>query len=104
MSGGLAGGLSGDQLFWVMLSVIAAVTIVAGVFLEYLTTRLKAGVKIEQVRAREETRREVAAYVAEGSMTPEDAERILAAEPSASERLSKKAEARANGAAVAAGA
>ena len=28
---------------------------------------------------REKTRREVAAYVAEGSMTPEDAERILTA-------------------------
>ncbi len=28
-------------------------------------------------KAREEARREVAAYVAEGSMTPEDAERIL---------------------------
>jgi hypothetical protein len=28
---------------------------------------------------RERTRREVAAYVAEGSMTPEDAERILVA-------------------------
>lgn len=28
-------------------------------------------------RAREEARREIAAYVAEGSMTPDDAERIL---------------------------
>lgn len=28
-------------------------------------------------RAREEARREIAAYVAEGSMSPEDAERIL---------------------------
>ena len=32
-------------------------------------------------RAREESRREVAAYVAEGSMTPEDADRILSAGP-----------------------
>ena len=30
-----------------------------------------------QTRAREETKRELAAYVAEGSMKPEDAERIL---------------------------
>ncbi len=29
----------------------------------------------------EESRREIAAYVAEGSMTPEDAERLLAAKP-----------------------
>ncbi len=32
-----------------------------------------------QTKAREESRREVAAYVAEGSMSPEDAERILSA-------------------------
>lgn len=30
-------------------------------------------------KEREQTRREVAAYVAEGSMTPEDAERLLKA-------------------------
>lgn len=34
-----------------------------------------------KTQAREETRRELAAYVAEGSITPEDAERILKAEP-----------------------
>ena len=32
---------------------------------------------IVRTRAREATKREVAAYVAEGSMKPEDAERIL---------------------------
>lgn len=32
-------------------------------------------------KAREHTRRELAAYVAEGSMTPQDAERLLTAEP-----------------------
>lgn len=35
--------------------------------------------KIMETRAREESRREIAAYVAEGTMTPEDAERLLAA-------------------------
>lgn len=40
--------------------------------------------KTLQTRAREQSRREVAAYVAEGSMTPEDAERILNAGGSAS--------------------
>ncbi|MFG0305233.1 MAG: hypothetical protein ACF8Q5_03350 [Phycisphaerales bacterium JB040] len=29
----------------------------------------------------EETKREIAAYVAEGSMTPDDAERIIASKP-----------------------
>jgi len=33
---------------------------------------------------REQTRRELAAYVAEGSMTPDDAERLLKAEPKSS--------------------
>lgn len=32
-------------------------------------------------RSRERTRREVAAYVAEGSMSPSDGERLLKAEP-----------------------
>ena len=32
-------------------------------------------------RQRQQTKRELAAYVAEGSMTPEDAERIIKAEP-----------------------
>ncbi len=36
---------------------------------------------VSRTRAREHTRREVAAYVAEGSMTPADAERILKADP-----------------------
>ena len=35
--------------------------------------------KVLTTRQREQTRREVAAYVAEGSMTPDDAERILRA-------------------------
>lgn len=33
-----------------------------------------------ETRARESTKRELAAYVAEGSMTPEDAERIIKAD------------------------
>jgi shikimate 5-dehydrogenase len=40
---------------------------------------LEAVQKISVTRQRETTKREVAAYVAEGSMTPEDAERIIKA-------------------------
>ncbi len=40
---------------------------------------IEAWRKVSEVRAREESRREVAAYVAEGTITPEDAERILRA-------------------------
>ncbi|MCA9303469.1 MAG: hypothetical protein KC996_05040 [Phycisphaerales bacterium] len=35
------------------------------------------GRKITLIKEREKSRREIAAYVAEGSMTPEDAERLL---------------------------
>ena len=35
---------------------------------------------IVRTRAREQTKRELAAYVAEGSMKPEDAERIIKAD------------------------
>ena len=35
--------------------------------------------KVMVTRQRESTKREIAAYVAEGSMTPEDAERIIRA-------------------------
>lgn len=52
--------------------VIALVAIVTSMITSITTTR-----------AREQTRREVAAYVAEGSITPQDAERILAAGRSA---------------------
>lgn len=34
---------------------------------------------VNKIKAREETRREMAAYVAEGSITPDDAERLLKA-------------------------
>lgn len=37
-------------------------------------------------RQREQSRREIAAYVAEGTMTPDDAERILRAETTGGKR------------------
>lgn len=33
--------------------------------------------KVSETKHREQTKREVAAYIAEGSMTPEDGERII---------------------------
>lgn len=41
--------------------------------------------KIELTKAREQSRREIAAYIAEGSMTPEDGRRLMAAGRSAGE-------------------
>ena len=40
---------------------------------------MRAAVNINRVKEAETSRRESAAYVAEGSMTPEDGERLLAA-------------------------
>jgi chromate transport protein ChrA len=58
----------GDNMMWIVGGTIAVVAIVfsnvAGVF---------------RTQAREKTRREIAAYIAEGSMTPEQGERLLKA-------------------------
>jgi hypothetical protein len=48
--------------------MIAALGIIAGTFKS-----------VHKTRAREESRREIAAYVAEGSMSPEDAARLIEA-------------------------
>ncbi len=53
---------------------------VGGVFLFLIVSTIVGGVtRIHRTRQREESRREIAAYIAEGSMTPDDAERILEA-------------------------
>lgn len=46
--------------------------------------------KMAQTRAREETRREIAAYVAEGSISPDDAAKLLAAGSSLKDQLANK--------------
>lgn len=50
--------------------IIGLVAVIGGFITTVITTR-----------QREQTRREIAAYVAEGSMPPEVAERMLTAEP-----------------------
>ncbi len=65
-----------DQVFdamaqnwvWTMIGSIAIVSIVFGAVKTMVTTT-----------ARERTRREIAAYIAEGTMTPEQGERIMSA-------------------------
>ena len=51
---------------WVLISVIVVVAIVAGTIKETV-----------KARAKEQSRREIAAYIAEGSMTPEQGERLM---------------------------
>jgi hypothetical protein len=63
-----------DNFFWSVMGTIAVSAIIFG------------SVK-EMVRSsnRERTRREIAAYIAEGSMTPEQGERLMKAKPDSSE-------------------
>lgn len=75
----LVQSLDGEDLFKMVVALVVGAIIVAAIVGEYLGVRVKARAKVEQVRAREESRREIAAYVAEGSMSPQDAERILTA-------------------------
>jgi hypothetical protein len=60
--------LNGDVLFYIVGGAVAIVGIILGT----VTSMVKA-------TAREKTRREIAAYIAEGSMTPEQGERLMAA-------------------------
>jgi hypothetical protein len=74
---------SGDEAMMVVLFgapfSVAIVAIIAG------TVR-----KTVQARAREESRREIAAYVAEGSISADDATKLLAAGGSIGDKLKDK--------------
>jgi hypothetical protein len=67
---------------------LAALIAVIGAFstavIAIVFTTLK---NVLRTRAREQTKREIAAYVAEGSIRPEDAERIIKADLKPGERL-----------------
>ena len=65
----LAGGdfpFDEDQLFWIIGGIIAVVAILSG-----------SCCSIFKTRSKERSRSEIAAYIAEGSMTPEDGERLM---------------------------
>ena len=59
--------------------MIPLVAIVGGLLVGVIAIVAGTINSISSRKQREESRREIAAYVAEGSMTPEDAERILKA-------------------------
>ncbi|MFG0241487.1 MAG: hypothetical protein ACF8R9_01745 [Phycisphaerales bacterium JB054] len=79
-------GLNGEQLAWMVIGVLVGAVIIVAILVEYMMLRTRTRAKTEQALAREESRREIAAYVAEGSMSPEDAEKLLAAGVPARER------------------
>lgn len=55
-----------SNFFWFAMATIALASIICGATKSILKTQ-----------ARERTRREIAAYIAEGSMTPEQGERLM---------------------------
>lgn len=60
-------------------SVIAAIAIIGGITIALTSIIFNVIATTAASKEREQTRRELAAYVAEGSIRPEDAERILSA-------------------------
>jgi phage replication-related protein YjqB (UPF0714/DUF867 family) len=68
MAGILDKIIESGNLVWVMAIGVAVVAIVCGTIRRTVSSL-----------ARERTRREIAAYIAEGSMTPEQGERLMAA-------------------------
>ena len=64
----LAMDLDGSNLMWVVGGGIAITAIVGGVIKSIVTSN-----------ARERSRREIAAYIAEGSMTPDQGEKLMKA-------------------------
>lgn len=67
-------GLADEQIVKVVL--FGGAILVALFWIVFGTVR-----DIVRSRAQEQSRREIAAYVAEGSMSPDDAERLLQAGP-----------------------
>ena len=68
-----------DPIVYLPFAGLAAGTITLWVLIDHLNHRVKTRAKVEQTQAREETRREIAAYVAEGSISPEDGAKLMAA-------------------------
>ncbi len=62
--------------------VLKVIALAGGIAFAALLVVARTVREVSSARAREETRREIAAYVAEGSMTTEQGERLLAASPS----------------------
>lgn len=63
--------LIADNFYWFAILIIVVVAVVVSAIKDVLRTK-----------AREASRREIAAYIAEGSMTPEQGERLMVAENS----------------------
>ncbi|MFM9995692.1 MAG: hypothetical protein ACKVU4_07820 [Phycisphaerales bacterium] len=60
-------------------NIVGLVAVAGGLGVAFVWVLAATADSMHKTRQRERTKRELAAYVAEGSMTPEDAERIIAA-------------------------
>ncbi len=69
-----------------LASEAGEIAVAGGLFLGIIAIVGSFITRIITVRARERTKREIAAYVAEGSMTPQEGERLIRAERPAWER------------------
>jgi hypothetical protein len=67
---------SDEAMMGLMIPVIA---ITGGLFLGFISIICKTIRRTAEVKHKEESRREIAAYVAEGSMSPDDAYKLLSA-------------------------
>jgi hypothetical protein len=72
-------GLNPDQFLYLLFAMLLAGTVTLWVLIDHFNQRVRSRAEVEQARAIEESRREIAAYVAEGSISAEDAAKILAA-------------------------
>jgi hypothetical protein len=71
--------------------IIAISIFMGGGILVALTAIITGAItKVSQTRQREESRREIAAYVAEGSISPEDAAKLIASGSSWKDKLAEK--------------
>ncbi|MFI4898157.1 MAG: hypothetical protein ACIARR_10055 [Phycisphaerales bacterium JB059] len=62
-----------------MTLLIPIISVAGGMLVVIIAITMGIARKISKEKQMEESRREIAAYVAEGSMSPEDAERLLKA-------------------------
>ena len=63
--------ITGDE------SIIAGLAVGGGLLVAMVAIITSAITKVAQTKAREESRREIAAYVAEGTISPDDATKML---------------------------
>jgi hypothetical protein len=71
--------------------MVAIVIFMGGGILVAVTAIVTQAItKVSQTRHREESRREIAAYVAEGTISPDDAAKLLASGNSWKDKLAQK--------------